>query len=163
MGYKDPEKKRANARAYREKNKEKQKLYKKEYYQKKREKLLQKSRSYAQKNTTRIKEYLKEYYVKIKLKVFARIDPAMKCAICGCDDIRLLEINHIKGGGKKEQQIFKEDNHRSSQNIIMLIHKGKRGTEDLNLLCRVCNSIDHLERVYGHTGLRVVWDKQVTK
>jgi len=45
----------------------------------------------------------------------------------------------------------------------MLIHNGKRGVEDLNLLCRVCNSIDHLERVYGKTGLIVVWDKQVKK
>jgi len=45
----------------------------------------------------------------------------------------------------------------------LLIHKGKRDVEDLNLLCRVCNSIDHLERVYGKIGLRVVWDKQVKK
>ncbi len=45
----------------------------------------------------------------------------------------------------------------------MLIHKSKRGVEDLNLLCRICNSIDHLERVYGKIRLRVVWDKQVKK
>jgi len=163
MRYKDPEKERAYQHAYREKNKEKTKLYRKEYYQKNRETLNQKSRSYAQKNTTSIKEYHKEYYEKIRTGVLSKIDPAMKCAMCGCDDTRLLEVNHIKGGGKKEQQTFKEDNHRSSQNIIMLIHKDKKDTEDLNLLCRVCNSIDHLERVYGHTGLRVVWDKQVTK
>jgi len=162
MAYKSIEKQRAFARAYREKNKEKLKLKKKEYYQKNREKELQRSRSYAQKNITRIKEYHKEYYVKIKLEVFARIDPAMKCAMCGCGDIRLLEINHIKGGGNKEQQRLKKTDHNLSQNFIMLIHNGKRGTEDLNLLCRVCNSIDHLERAYGNTGLRVVWDKQVT-
>ena len=87
----------------------------------------------------------------------------MKCVMCGCDDTRFLEVNHIKGGGKKEQQKFKGDNHGSSQNIISLIHKGKRGIEDLNLLCRVCNSIDHLERQFGNTCLRVVWDKQVKK
>ncbi len=83
--------------------------------------------------------------------------------MCGCDDTRFLEVNHIKGGGRKEQQGFKDEGHASSQNIIMLIHKGKRGVEDLNLLCRICNSIDHLERVYGKIGLRVVWDKQVKK
>jgi len=160
MGYKDPEKKRANDRAYREKNKEKLKLKQKEYYQKNREAINQKASSYAQKNATRIKEYHKGYHTKMRLGVLAKIDPIMKCAMCGCDDTRFLEVNHIKGGGKKEQEIFKEDDHRSSQNIIMLIHKDKRGTEDLNLLCRVCNSIDHLERVYGHTGLRVVWDKK---
>ena len=159
MGWNDSEKARAYNRAYREKNREELLKKQREYYQKNREKLLQKSRSYAQKNTTRIKEYLKEYYVKIKLEVFARIDPAMKCAMCGCDDIRLLEINHIKGGGNKEWKRMRGVNHSSNQNLTMLIQKGKRGTEDLNLLCRVCNSIDHLERVYGNTGLRVVWDK----
>jgi len=87
----------------------------------------------------------------------------MKCAMCGCDDTRFLEVNHIKGGGRKEQKRFKEEGHDLSQNIISLIHRRERGLEDLNLLCRVCNSIDHLERIHGHTGLRVVWDKQVTK
>ena len=160
MGYKDPEKKRANDRAYREKNKEKLKLKSKEYYQKNREVINQKARSYAKENATRIKEYHKGYYKKIRLEVLARIDPAIKCAMCGCDDTRFLEVNHIKGGGRKEQQGFKDEGHASSQNIIMLIHKGKRGVEDLNLLCRVCNSIDHLERVYGKSGLKVVWDKE---
>jgi len=163
MGYKDPEKKRANDHAYREKNKEKLKLKSKEYYQKNRQVIIQKASSYAQKNATLIKEYHKEYYAKIRLEVLARVDPAMKCVMCGCDDTRFLEVNHIKGGGRKEQQRFKEDGHDSSQNIILLIHRRKRGLEDLNLLCRVCNSIDHLERAYGHTSLRVVWDNQVTK
>jgi len=160
MGWNSSEKARAYNRAYREKNREELLKKQREYYQKNKEELNQKASRYAQKNTTRIKEYLKEYYVKIKLEVFARIDPAMKCAMCGCDDIRLLEINHIIGGGHKEQQRLKKTDHNLSQNFTMLIHKGKRGTEDLNLLCRVCNSIDHLERVYGNTGLRVVWDKK---
>jgi len=167
MPYKDLEKRWAYQleyqRIWRERNKEKIKKKRDEYYQKNRETINQKSRSYAQKNTVRIKEYRKEYHAKLRLEVLAKIDPTMKCVMCGCDDTRFLEVNHIKGGGKKEQQRFKGDNHGSSQNIIMLIHKGKRDVEDLNLLCRVCNSIDHLERVYGKTGLRVEWDKQVTK
>jgi len=161
MGYKDPEKKRANDRAYREKNKEELKRKNREYNEKHKEEKKQYDREYAQKNTTRIKEYHKEYYAKIKLEVLARIDPAMKCAMCGCDDTRFLEVNHIKGGGNKELQRFKKTDHNLSQNFTMLIHKRKRGTEDLNLLCRVCNSIDHLERAYGNTGLKVVWDTQV--
>jgi len=52
---------------------------------------------------------------------------------------------------------------KNNKNLILLIHTGKRGLEDLNLLCKVCNQLDHLERVYGPSGLRVVWDKQVTK
>jgi len=163
MGYKDPEKKRANDLAYREKNKEKLKLKSKEYYQKNKEAINQKASSYAKENAIRIKEYHKEYHAKKRLEVLAKVDPTMKCAMCGCDDTRFLEVNHIKGGGKKEQKGFKDEDHASSQNIIMLIHKGKRGVEDLNLLCRICNSIDHLERVYGKIGLRVVWDKPDSK
>ena len=158
MGYRDLGKKRANDHAYREKNKEKLKLKSKEYYEKNKEVINQKASRYAKENVTRIKKYHKEYYQKIRLEVLARIDPDMKCSMCGCDDTRFLEVNHIKGGGRKEQQRFKEESHNSNQNIIMLIHKGKRGVEDLNLLCRVCNSIDHLERKYGKTGLKVVWD-----
>jgi len=105
------------------------------------------------------KEYYQDYYAKIRLEVLAKVDPALKCAMCGCDDTRFLEINHIKGGGNKDRDKARNENH----NMILLIHNGKRGFEDLNLLCRACNSIDHLERVYGHTRLRVVWDKQVTK
>ena len=89
----------------------------------------------------------------------AKVDPALKCAMCGCTDTRFLEVNHIDGGGRKEQSKLRNEH----QNMILLIHHGRRGLEDLNLLCRACNSIDHLERVFGHTGLRVVWDKQVTK
>jgi len=212
MPYKDPEKRRANARDYREKNKEKISKQRKEYHEKNREKLRiasivyrdshkeeiadyrathkeeriayykknkeklnRKGKEYYQNNseaviqrTTRYhfehkewrKKYYDEYYQKIRLGVLARIDPDMKCAMCGCDDTRFLEVNHIKGGGRKEQKGFKDEDHASSQNIIMLIHKGKRDVEDLNLLCRICNSIDHLERVYGKTGLRVIWDKK---
>ena len=163
MGYKDPEKKRASNRAYREKNKEKIKIKKREYYEKHKEEKKQYDIEYAQKNSTRIKEYRKEYYQKFRLEVFARIDPDTKCAMCGCDDIRFLEINHIKGGGRKELERLKKSDHNESQNFTYLIHKGKRGVEDLNLLCRICNSIDHLERVFGKIGLRVVWDKQVTQ
>ena len=133
----------------------------KEYYQKNKESIKQKVKIYAKENATHIKEYHKEYHAKKRLDVLSRIDPDMKCAMCGCDDTRFLEVNHIKGGGRKEQKGLKKKNRNISTNFVMLIHKGKRGVEDLNLLCRVCNSIDHLERVYGKIGLRTVWNKQV--
>ena len=207
MPHKDPEKRRAYQREYREKNKEKISKQRKEYYQKNieefhrkgivynathkevrelyrathkeerivyykknKEELNRKGKGYYQKNketiiqrTTRYhfenkewrEKYYKEYYQKIRLGVLARIDPDMKCAMCGCDDTRFLEVNHIKGGGNKEHHEYYEEG-----NLILRIHKGKRGVDDLNLLCRACNSLDHLERMYGKTGLSVVWDKK---
>ncbi|NQV90937.1 hypothetical protein HQ489_00520 [Candidatus Woesearchaeota archaeon] len=159
MVWKDSEKARVYNRDYREKNKEKQKLYKKEYYEKHKEEKKQYDKKYTKENSTRIKKYRKEQHQKKRLEVLAKIDPAMKCSMCGCDDTRFLEINHIKGGGMKEQKSMKKTDHGMSTNFVMLIHRGDRGVEDLNLLCRVCNSIDHLERVYGKIGLRTVWKK----
>jgi len=151
------------SKAYREKNKEKIKKQRDEYYQKNRETIIQKTSKYHQENKESRRKWYAEYYQKIRLAVLARVDPAMKCAMCGCDDTRFLEVNHIKGGGVKEREGYKDGGHKLSHNMILLIHNGKRNLEDLNLLCRACNSIDHLERAYGHTRLRVVWDKQVTK
>ena len=148
------------AAAYREKNKEKIKRQHKEYYQKNRQAVIQRTTRYHLKHKEWRQKYYQQYYEKIRLEVLARVDPAMKCAVCGCDDTRFLEVNHIRGGGKKEQRGYKEEGHNLGHNMILLIYRGKRGLEDLNLLCRACNSIDHLERVYGHTGLKVVWDKQ---
>jgi hypothetical protein len=154
-------KKNQDNKAFRDRNKEKLKLKSKEYYEKNKEATKLRVNRYAQKNATHIKEYHNEYYQKKRLEVLAKIDPNMKCAMCGCDDTKFLEINHIEGGGRKEYRELKKTEHNSSLNLTMLIHKGKRGVKDLNLLCSVCNSIDHLERVYGKTGLRTVWDKQV--
>ncbi len=145
--------------AYYATNIEKIKRKHKEYYQKNREAVILRTKKHHDKNLLWYKNYQKDYYAKIRLESLAKVDPALKCAICGCDDTRFLEINHIKGGGRKEQKTFKSEKHIETQNMILLIHLGKRDIEDLNLLCRACNSVDHLERVYGHTGLKVVWDK----
>jgi len=157
------EKKREYDRVYNATHKEENKRRRREYYLKHREETIQRTKMYHLENKESIKKWYKQYYQKIRLEVLARVDPAMKCAMCGCDDTRFLEVNHIKGGGVKEREGYKDGGHKLSHNMILLIHNGKRNLEDLNLLCRACNSIDHLERAYGHTRLRVVWDKQVTK
>jgi len=138
-----------------QKNKEEINRKQKEYYQKNREAVIQRTTRYHFENKEWREKYYQEYYQKIRLETLAKVDPALKCTMCGCDDRRFLEVNHIKGGGSKEHS----KNSKEGNNMILLIHKGKRGLEDLNLLCRACNSLDHLERVHGHTGLRVVWDK----
>jgi len=150
-------------KAYREKNKERIKKQRDGYYQKNREAIIQRTKTYHDENLAWYTKYHKEWYQKVRLEVLARVDPDMKCAMCGCADTRFLEVNHIRGGGNKERKGYKNDSHDVGHNMILLIHNGKRGIEDLNLLCRACNSIDHLERQFGKTGLKVVWDKQVKK
>ena len=155
MGFKNIEEKRAYFRAYRKKNKEKLNKKARERYQKNPEPTIQRTTRYHFEHKEWREKYYSEKYQKIRLDVLARIDPDMKCAMCGCNDTRFLEVNHIKGGGNKEHK-----NPKVTRNMILLIHNGKRGLDDLNLLCRACNSLDHLERVYGKTGLSVVWDKK---
>lgn len=35
---------------------------------------------------------------------------------------------------------------------------GKRGIEDLELRCKVCNALHYLEMKYGKTGYKILWD-----
>ncbi|NQV90938.1 hypothetical protein HQ489_00525 [Candidatus Woesearchaeota archaeon] len=142
--------------AYREKNREELNRKNREWYQKNKEKVCLRTNKYYKKNISKYDQYKKKSYGGIRLESLSKVDPSLKCANCGCDDTRFLEVNHIKGGGMKEHQ--KRDD--GMRNMILIIRSGKRGTEDLNLLCRACNSLDHLERVYGKTGLSVVWDKK---
>lgn len=74
-----------------------------------------------------------------KIKAF-KIIGEPKCVRCGCDEIDFLEFNHKSGGGCKE--------HRESHNRPMMdrILTGKRNTDDLEIVCRVCNALDFLER-----------------
>ncbi len=63
-----------------------------------------------------------------------------KCAKCGIVDPRLLQINHINGGGTAE---YKRLGHYK---LTATILNGARSIEDLNLLCANCNLLYEFER-----------------
>jgi DNA-directed RNA polymerase subunit RPC12/RpoP len=77
-----------------------------------------------------------------------------KCANCGCDDIRFLEINHINGNGGKELRAT------GQTKFLYDIALGRRNTSDLNLLCRVCNALYYLKTKYGDIPMRVKWNSK---
>lgn len=72
------------------------------------------------------------------------------CENCGCDDLRLLEINHINGGGTQEREKGKAS-HKFAQDIYM----GRRSVDDLNLLCKICNALHYLEMKFGKLPFEV--------
>ena len=80
------------------------------------------------------------------------------CVRCGCNDIRLLEINHKNGGGCKELKNG-ERVHQFYQSIL----KGERKTDDLELLCKVCNSWHALELKYGKLPYNISFNKIMVK
>lgn len=68
-------------------------------------------------------------------------DGNLTCSNCGCDDIRILEINHING--RKEIDNF------NRYDFYRKIICGERKTDDLNILCRVCNATHFVKLKYG--------------
>lgn len=88
----------------------------------------------------------------LKKRLFFAISGTInaKCVRCGCDDWRLLEVNHKNGGGRKELGIH---SHAFQWAVVM----GRRKTDDLEILCRPCNAIHYLERKFGPLPMRVLW------
>ena len=75
----------------------------------------------------------------------------IKCVHCGCDKQELLEINHINGGGTKE--------NAHPTKFYYGILRGERGIKDLELRCIACNALHYLEMRYGKTGYKIVWNE----
>lgn len=94
----------------------------------------------------------KRAYNNRKLKAVLKVGEA-KCIRCGCDELDFLEFNHINGGGCIE--------HRNTKNKPMMdrILTNKRDTKDLEIVCRVCNALDFLERKNNLSAKRfkIVW------
>ena len=65
------------------------------------------------------------------------------CIKCGCSEYKLLEINHVDGGGRKERLLMK------GENIYALILNNKRTVKDLDIRCKMCNILYFIELKYG--------------
>jgi predicted RNA-binding Zn-ribbon protein involved in translation (DUF1610 family) len=121
--------------------------YAKRYYEKYPEKAEQRKKKMQEYDTTHKRErgkLMRERVRKVVLNVVSNNNPV--CENCGCDDVRLLEVNHKNGGGNKELKFGKNTNA-----FAWDIYMGRRKTDDLNLLCRVCNALHYLELKYGKT------------
>jgi len=64
-----------------------------------------------------------------------------KCANCGNTDPRVLQVNHVDGGGNIEYKAY-----RSFRGLYRVILNGERPINDLNLLCGNCNVLYEYER-----------------
>ncbi len=132
---------------------------KREYYLKKRreyylencERERETSRQRHIRRSLREPDYYKNRYVKIKTRSLSMIGKGkVQCVNCGCNDIRLLEINHINGSGTKDYALY-----IGKSSFIQTIAAGKRKTDDLEVCCRVCNALQYLESKYGIYHIRL--------
>ncbi len=104
----------------------------------------------------------REYNKQLKLHVLQKISGLTNphCAKCGCDDPRCLEINHKNGGGCKEyRQVPPNASYKrhSAIRFYRAILSGERDISDLEVLCRVCNNLDYLQRKYGKLPYEIIW------
>lgn len=134
---------------YYRKNKEKLKERSKKYYAEHKEyyqtdHFKQMKRDWIGKNVEHFKWTYQEYRRKLKIKAFQMISNLLlpKCSECGCTDMRVLEINHKNLDGNKERCGFGHDMYRE---VVF----GRRKTDDLEVLCRVCNAKHYVEKKFG--------------
>ena len=79
------------------------------------------------------------------------------CNRCGCNELDYLEFNHKNGGGAKEFRERARQLRYSGMTDQLLT--GKRKFDDLEVLCRVCNALEFLERKNDkHKGrFTIIW------
>lgn len=97
------------------------------------------TRAYRARHPGRVKESRRKVYLTRKVRAIKMVGE-LRCNRCGCDDFEFLEFNHIGGGGSKE---YRENGRLSAMELLLI---GKRKPEGLEILCRVCNALDYLER-----------------
>jgi predicted restriction endonuclease len=87
-----------------------------------------------EKNRARNRSFVKIYYFQVRNQVITILGG--KCAMCGFNDTRALHIDHINGGGTKENHKF------GPQRYVNYV---KTNCEGLQLLCANCNMIKKAE------------------
>jgi len=144
---------------------------KKEWAKKNKEKIAKQSRKHYLENKKHYDEYRakwarehpesrkatkKKYNENTRVTVLKMLSNGKPvCVNCGCDDIRFLEINHINGGG------YQDTKGCRGSRFYQIIKQGKRKTDDLNILCRICNAWHALELKYGKLPYIIMYDMKI--
>jgi DNA-binding HxlR family transcriptional regulator len=81
----------------------------------------------------------KELLKRKRLEIFELL--GNKCSKCGISDQRVLQIDHIKGGGARERKIF----HSNYQYYSHVLEELYNESEGYQLLCANCNIIKLIE------------------
>ena len=77
----------------------------------------------------------RKYYQSVRKKVINFLGGT--CVKCGENDIRVLQINHLDGGGKVETQ--------QGRHFLLRILDGRRSIQDLDIRCANCNLLYEFE------------------
>lgn len=97
------------------------------------------TRRWRKKHPEKVKKARRLQYNKRKVRAMKMVGK-VKCSRCGCNELDFLEFNHKNGGGCKE---FRETKYMAMTDKLLT---GKRKPDGLEILCRVCNALEFLER-----------------
>ena len=100
--------------------------------------LTRNTRNWRARNPDKVKASRARMYKERRVRVFNLLGGAA-CRNCGCDELSFLELNHKNGGGSKELR-------QVGNRLYDLLLKGERNPDNYEVLCRVCNAFDHLQR-----------------
>jgi hypothetical protein len=92
-----------------------------------------------------------DYYRNLRLRVMEVLG-GPQCVNCGCTNIKILEINHRKGGGSQESSQGK----RLRQMYRDIIY-GRVRRSRYNVLCKVCNALHYVRDILKIKGHAVTW------
>jgi hypothetical protein len=102
------------------------------------------TKKYYWKNIEARRKYYREHQCKVRRETRLKIIKALggECVKCGIKDKRVLQVDHINGGGCKELRLIdsKLGRYKYAKKIIAQAKKGK-----YQLLCANCNWIKRFE------------------
>lgn len=106
MPYKDPEKRKANRRAYYEAHREEAKSKSRAYYEKHRGESKRDRRPYYAKHREEVNSSSRARYQSLKLETFHHYggNKGIQCVCCGESELTFLSLDHIGGGGGKHRR-----------------------------------------------------------
>lgn len=125
--------------SYYQKNKEKRLAYAAEYRAKRRQELAQMSREHYEANREEAKQHMRDYRQKAKMEAMEAL--GCRCVRCGFTDTRALQIDHVYGGGNREEALRK----RGTKFYRQVRDEALAGSPKYQLLCANCNWIKRHE------------------
>lgn len=113
------------------------------------------SKKWLKKNPDKRRQFHLGYRRQSRIQALKTVGHGIiECTGCGCIDTRIIEINHMNGGGAQEAK-----KRRDQLRFYLDIISGKRQIEDLNLLCKVCNIAHYVQLKYGIKSFEIIYNR----
>lgn len=125
------------------------------YYLRNKKEMYEKHKKYKIKHADKLAAKRRELYSVRKVKFFEMIG-GPKCVYCGCEEAKILEVNHIEGvrvwlkkQGKSDQMTRKQMHFVFGRALMDRVVRGELSPEGLEVVCKVCNAAHYVKLKFG--------------